>query len=62
MNKTAHILHVIDSLALAGAERMLIEPANAAGRITDTRNVLSKVGADSPYVVRLLKINLDSQF
>ena len=38
MNKTAHILHVIDSLALGGAERMLVEIVNAASRIVDTRN------------------------
>jgi len=53
MNKTAHIKHVIDSLALAGACRMFVEIANASCRIVDTRNALSEVGADRPKIVRL---------
>jgi len=38
MEKTAHIMHVIDSLALGGAERMLVETAIPTCRIVDTRN------------------------
>ena len=53
MNKTAYIMHVNDSRALGGAEWMLVEIANAACRIVDTRNALSKVSADRQKVLRL---------